>query len=162
MAISAHQKVSPIETATPPRTTLNTLTLPPNQKQNCCQGFPCRAAAGMWSMWRFSTYRRSCSLRSSARRIQPFVVTLPGRNLLVLSWKVRAGSAGGIWVYRPLISAAAFSAMASTVAFGWALGIDRDHRGVGDPQPGDPVDPQLRVGDRAGDPGPIRQVPAGW
>ena len=59
MAISAHQKVSPIETTTPPRTTLNTLTFPPNQKHSWCQGFPCRAPAGMRSMWRFSTYRRS-------------------------------------------------------------------------------------------------------
>ena len=65
MAISAHQKVSPIETVTPPRTTLNTLTLPPNQNANWCQGFPCRAPAGMWSMWRFSTYRRSCSFRAA-------------------------------------------------------------------------------------------------
>ena len=65
MAISAHQNVSPIETATPPSTTLNTLTLPPNQKQNCCQGVPCRAPAGMWSIWRFSTYRRSCSFRAA-------------------------------------------------------------------------------------------------
>jgi hypothetical protein len=34
MAISAGQKVSPIETMTAPTTTLNTLTLLPNQNAN--------------------------------------------------------------------------------------------------------------------------------
>jgi hypothetical protein len=47
MAISAGQKVSPIETVTAPITTLNTLTLAPNQNANWCQGWPCRAPAGM-------------------------------------------------------------------------------------------------------------------
>ena len=47
IAISAHQKVSPIETVTAPSTTLNTLTLPPHQNANWCHGFPCRAPAGM-------------------------------------------------------------------------------------------------------------------
>jgi hypothetical protein len=46
MAISAHQKVSPSDTTTPPRTTLNTFTLPPNQKQHWCHGFPCSAPGG--------------------------------------------------------------------------------------------------------------------
>jgi hypothetical protein len=73
MAISAHQKVSPIETVTAPRTTLKTLTLPPNQNANWCQGLPCRAAAGMWSMCQFSTYRRSCSFRA----IDPVIAVNP-------------------------------------------------------------------------------------
>ena len=43
------------------------------------------------------------------------------------------------------------------------IGDDRHHRRVGDPQPADAVDPQLRVGDRAAaGSGPIAQVPAGW
>ena len=98
---------------------MKTLTLPPNQNANWCQGFPCRAPAGMWSMWRFSTYRRSCSLRAADAAI-----------LFIPSWKESAGvasrdagGAGGIGADRPLIRSAAFSAMASTVAFGWALGM---------------------------------------
>ena len=61
MAMMAHQNVRPIATTTPPSTTLNTLMLAPAQKAACCQGFPCRAPAGIMSMWCVSTYRRSCS-----------------------------------------------------------------------------------------------------
>ena len=50
IAISAHQKLSPISTTTAPSTRLNTFTLMPHQNANCCQGFPCRARAGMTSM----------------------------------------------------------------------------------------------------------------
>ena len=117
MAISAHHKVSPITTVSPPRTTLKTLTLPPNQNANWCQGFPCRAAAGTWSMWRF---RCTGAADRSAPRMQPFQVTLSGGISLVLPGAVGLGWAG---VYRLAIRSAAFSAMASTVAFRGALGM---------------------------------------
>ena len=79
MAISDHQNVSPIETMTAPRTTLNTLMLPPNQNVNWCQGLPCRAPAGMWSMCRFSTYRPSWAFRAADSGI---CVSPPGRGRL--------------------------------------------------------------------------------
>ena len=61
MAMTAHQNVRPNETTTPPRKTLKTFTLAPAQKAAWCQGLPCRAPAGIMSMWCVSTYRRSCS-----------------------------------------------------------------------------------------------------
>src|SRR5690348_13954225 len=83
MAISDSEKVSPIETMTAPTTTLNMLTLLPNQNANWCQGLPCRAPAGMWSMCRFSTYRLSGPLRAADTAIcgSPFPGShpFPGR-----------------------------------------------------------------------------------
>ena len=67
------------------------------------------------------------------------------------------------WVYWLLISVGGFLGDGQHGGVQGGVGDDRDHRGVGDPQPGDPADPQLGVHDRAGiGAGPIRQVPAGW
>src|SRR5882724_6990487 len=144
MAISAHQKVSPIETVTAPRTTLKTLTLPPNQNANWCHGLPCRAPAGMWSMCRFSTYRRSCSRRAAdtAISVYPFFVET--------CWCCR----GCCSCWRTGLPAAdqvgGFLGDGQHGGVQGGVGDDGDHRGVGDPQPGDPADPQLGVYDRAG------------
>ena len=69
-------------------------------------------------MWRFSTYRRSCSFRAADAAISGHP-----------SWKESAGvpwdagRAGGDLGYWPAIRSAAFSAMASTVACRGALGM---------------------------------------
>ena len=63
--------------------------------------------------------------------------------------------------YRPAIRSAARSAMASTVAFGWALGMV----GITDASTTrSPLIPRTRssVSTTASASGPIRQVPTGW
>ncbi len=127
-------------TAIPPSTTLKTLKLAPNQKKNWCQGFPCRAPAGMYSMWRFSTYRRACPWRAAAVVIAcSFLFYWRSRDA---AWGCGAGLAAGDQVG---------GALGDGEDRGVQGGVhdDRHHRRVGDPQPADAVDPQFRVDDRA-------------
>ena len=70
---------------------------------------------------------------------------------------------GGRGVSRPVIRLAAFSAMASTVAFGWALGITGITEASATRSPVIPRTRSCGSTTASGSvSGPMRQVPAGW
>ena len=123
---------------------MKTLTLPPNQNANWCHGLPCRAPAGMWSMCRFSTYRRSCSFRAADTAICAHLSL--ERCLLVVSGMLVV--TGGPGLVPAGDQAGGFLGDGQHGGVQGGVGDDRHHRGVGDAQPGDPADPQLRVGHR--------------
>ena len=121
---------------------------PGGQNANWCHKFSCRAPAGMWSMCRFSTYRRSCSFprRGYSHLCSPFLGGMPAGGV--------GGAGRGGW--RGLVpagdQAGGFLGDGQHGGVQGCVGDDRDDRGVGDAQPGDPADPQLRVRERVEQP----------
>ena len=121
---------------------------PGGQNANWCHGFPYRAPTGMWSMCRFSTYRRSPapSARGYSHLCSPFLGGMPAGGV------GGAGRGGRRGLVPAGDQAGGFLGDGQHGGVQGGVGDDRDDRGVGDAQPGDPADPQLRVRERVEQP----------